>query len=301
MFEKIQSMSAILVRIRCKFQNLRKSLYLKLNRLRLGFRARKIDGKLRIYIHEKKKKKINNIKWILSLVGLFGSLLVLPIYVSFCIAFFLFISTHLIGKFFFFFTSLYVHYIPDFEIDNDLWVGVGFGYAELPDRKFQIPLVSLVFSEKEYAKRFFSLLRIWNNNSLEDRDNNFIISIILDNENDYLAYIYPNILKERAREFVQEVESKRKKTFPEEEHVRLFAFLWTMKRFIITEKSYFPTFRQRYNDGVPYRLEAWIGTEENSKICEDIPGFTKFNLKIKRRQDLTREDIEYDLLRIYGD
>ena len=284
-----------------KLSKLRKSLYLKINKIRLSFRVMRIDGKLRIYIHEKNKRIISSIKWIVSLIGLFGSLLVLPIYLSFIIALFLFLFTHFLGKFFFFFTSLYFHYIPDFKINNDLWVGMGFGYAELPDRKFHIPLVSLVFSEKNYAKKFFALLRIWNNDSLEDRDNNFVLSIIIDKEDDYYTYIYPNILKERAQEFIREVESRRKKSFPEEMHVRLFGFLFTMKRFVITKRSYFPTFKQRYEDGVPYRLEAWVGTEESANICEDIPGFTKFNLKIKNRHELTRGDIEYDLLRIFGD
>ena len=288
-------------RIKSKFLSLRKYFYLKLNRFRLSFRIRKIEGRLRIYVHEQNKRKIKNIKWILSISGLIFSLIVLPPLYSFLIALFLFLFGLLFEKFFFFFISFYVHYMPNFEINNDLWQGMAFGYLEPPNRKFQIPAVGLLFSDEEYAKKFFSLLRIWNYGSLEDKDNNFVISIILDNDDSYLTYIYPNISRQSAREFIQEVESKRKKTFPEELHVRLFALLFTMKRFIITEKSYFPTFMRRYNDGVPYRLEAYIGTEENWKISKKIPGFTKFNLKIKKRTDLNRKDIEYDLLRIYGD
>jgi len=291
----------ILFRIKIKFLSLKKYFYLKLNRFRLSFRIRKIEGRLRIYVHEKNKRKIKNVKWIFSISGLIFSLIILPPLYSFLIALFLFLSSLSIEKFFFFFVSFYVHYLPDFEINNDLWLGMMFGYGEPPDRKFQIPIVGLLFSDEGYAKKFFSLLRIWNYGLLEDKDNNFVISIILDTDDSYLTYIYPNISRQTAKEFFSYVESKRKKTFPEELHVRLFAFLFTMKRFIITEKSYFPTFMRRYNDGVPYRLEAFIGTEENWKIAEKIPGFTKFNLKIKKRTDLNREDIEYDLLRIFGD
>lgn len=286
--------------IKSKFLSLRKYFYLRLNRFRLSFRIRKIEGRLRIYVHKKNKCKIKSIKWILSFSGLIFSLIVLPPLYSFFIALFLFLFSLIFEKFFFFFTSFYVHYMPNFEINNDLWKGMIFGYLEPPNKKFQIPAVGLLFSDEEYAKKFFSLLRIWNYGSLEDKDNNFVISIILDDDS-YLTYIYPNISRQSAREFINEIESKRKKTFPEELHIRLFALIFTMKRFIITGKSYFPTFLRRYTDGIPFRLEAYIGTDENCKINENIPGFTKFNLKIKKRTELNRQDLEYDLLRIYGD
>jgi hypothetical protein len=285
-----------------KIKGLRKNLYLRLNRFRLSFRITKINGKLRIYIHEKHRRKVRRIKWIFALVGLFISLITLPPLYSFMLAFALFILGLIVEKIFYYYTSLFVHLVPDFEIINDLWVGMSFGYYEPPDKKLQIPLVGLVFADREYAQKFFMLLKKWNYNSLEDRNNNFVVSIIINkNKEEYFTYIYPNITREGAKKFVSDVESKRKKTYQDEMHVALFAFVFTMKRFVILPKSYFPIFRERYNDGVPYRLEAFIGSEEKADKCEIIQGFTKFNLKIKNREDLSREDIEFDLLRIYGD
>lgn len=297
-------MKKIFLNLKSKLINLKKSFYLKLNRIRLSFRFCKVNGKFRIYIHEKHQRKVKNIKWVLPLIGLFASLFVLPLLYGFVVALFLYLFARLVEKIFYFFTSLYVHLLPDFEINNDLWLGMVFGYYAPPNKRFQIPLVGLIFSDEEYAKKFFSLLLRWNYDSLEDRDNNFVISIILNNDDSYLTYIYPNIKRKSAEMFVQEVESRRKKEFPEEQHVKLFAQFFTMKRFDITSRSYFPTFRERYEDGIPYRLDAFTGTEENleefGKI-KNILGFTKFNLKIKERKDLTREDYEYDLLRIFSD
>lgn len=297
-------MKKMFSKIKNKLLTLKRHLYLKLNNIRLSFRFSKVNGKIRIYIHEKHQRKIKSIKWILPLIGLIISLFTLPVLYAFLVALSLYLFSSLIARIFFFFTSLFVHLLPDFEINNDLWLGMSFGYYEPTDKKFQIPLVGLVFSDEEYAKKFFSLLQKWNYDSLTDKDNNFVMSIILDNDDGYYTCIYPNISRRSAEMFVQEVESRRKKTFPEEQHIKLFAHIFTMKRFIVTSKSYFPTFRKRYDDGVPYRLEAMIGTEENIDKFEkikDIPGFTKFNLKIKERKDLNREDIEYDLLRLFRD
>jgi hypothetical protein len=267
----------------------------------LSFIIRRIDGKYKIYINEKNRPRIKSIKWVLSFLGLLSSLFVLPVLYSFIIALSLFLFGLLIEKILFFYSALYVHAMPVFEIDNDLWLGMVFGYMEPPRKELQIPLVGLVFSDNKYARKFFSLLKRWNYGLLEDKCDNFVISIILNGTDEYLVYIYPNISRKSARKFFRSVESTRKMGRGAEERVELSAFMFTMKRFVITKISYFPSFRVRYTDGIPYRLEACIGNEEKWKISEDVDGFTKFNLKIKKRAELTREDWEYDLLRIYGD
>lgn len=283
-------------------KNIKKSVYLKLNRIRLSFKIRVVKSLPRIYIHEKQKSKVRAVKCIVSLSALVISLFALPLVYSFILALIIFFLGTLLERVFFIYTALYVHLMPDFEIDNDLWIGVSFGYYEIPGHQEHIPLVGLVFSSAEYGIKFFSLLKKWNYDSLTDKEDNFALSFIINNEkSEYFAYIYPTMERKSAKEFFKRAERRRHDKSPDAYSVRLSAFVFTMKKFIITEHSYFPMFIRRYTDGVPFRLEAFVGTEQQAKEIPSVQGFTKFNLKIKYRRDLTREDWEYDLLRVFGD
>ena len=148
-------MKKIFINIKNKLHALKRAFSLKLNNIRLSFRFCKVNGKIRIYIHEKHQRKTKNIKWVLPLIGICVSLVTLPPLYSLVVALFLYLVARLIEKIFFFFTSMFVHLLPDFEINNDLWIGMSFGYFEPPDKKYQIPLVRLIFSDEEYAKIFF--------------------------------------------------------------------------------------------------------------------------------------------------
>lgn len=71
------------------------------------------------------------------------------------------------------------------------------------------------------------------------------------------------------------------------------------KRCKITDNSYFPTFRERYKDGVPYIFRLTIlGDSGQPQHITGLDDFILFNLKIKNKEELDRRDIEYDLLRI---
>ena len=107
--------------------------------------------------------------------------------------------------------------------------------------------------------------------------------------------------RETAARFYEEVEEERKKASLTDVHHKQMAMLIFGKRCQITAQSYFPTFRERYQQGVPYlfRLVILNGNGQPTEI-DGLDDIILFNLKIKIIADLERKDIEYDLLRILG-
>ena len=182
-----------------------------------------------------------------------------------------------------------------------MWLGVFFGYAENPGNQDQIPIVGWFMSDSEYARKVHSLLLQWSYGKLRDEMNNIRASVVVDENDDYIFFCYPDMERKTAARFYEKIEKERKKTSLTDVHHKQMIMLVFGKRCLITANSYFPTFRKRYRDGIPYmfRLVVLDGNGQPAKI-EGLDDFILFNLKIKNRTELDRKDIEYDLLRILG-
>lgn len=156
-------------------------------------------------------------------------------------------------------------------------------------------------SDPEYARKVHSLLLQWSYGKLKDEENNIRASVIVNNNDEYVFFCYPNMGRKSAARFYEEVEKERKETSLTDVNQRLMTMLIFGKRCQITENSYFPTFRERYRDGVPYIFRlATPGADGQPHEIAGLDDFVLFNLKIKNRKELDRKDIEYDLLRIRG-
>jgi hypothetical protein len=195
-----------------------------------------------------------------------------------------------------------VHSLPDFEIEPDKWLGAFFGFAEDPNNPVQIPMVGWIMADEEYAKRVHTLLLQWSYRNLKDEENNIRASVIVDEEDEYIFFCYPNMERKTAAKFYEKVEKKRKETSLTDVHHKQMAMLIFGKHCQITENSYFPIFRNRYKDGVPYIFRLVVlGDDGQPHSIAALDDFILFNLKIKNKDELDRKDIEYDLLRILGD
>ena len=276
-----------------------KKLHLWVNRLRLTFQFRKKGYFFEIIVPEKYRSYIKTTKYFLTFIGLISAFFYFKsVFIAFLFGLGIYLLSSLLEKIIFSYANLYIQPLPDFEIESNKWIAMGFGYAEEPKLKSHIPLVRIVFSNEEYGRKIYSLLISWNYDQLKDVDNNICTSIILDGKDDYIFFCYPSIKRETVTEFFKTCEREWKEKSLTDVQMRDFLTLILGKRFKITPLSYLPTFLKRYRDGSPYLFEIAKTTPQGS--TEKIEGthtIFKFNLKVKNKDELTRKDIEYDLLR----
>ena len=250
-------------------------------------------------MHESLKPFVKATKLVLTFVGLFSAFITFQsLFVSFLFALAIYVVSTIFEKVVFSYSSLYVHALPDFTIDPEKWLGAFFGHAETPERDVEIPMVGWIISEPEYARKVHGLLLSWSYGNLRDEQKNICASAIVDGD-DYVFFCYPSLDRKTAEAFYEKAEQERKKTSLTDVHHRMSAMLVFGKRCRITPTSYFPTFRKRYREGVPYIFRLALPRSDGQ--TEPIPGlkdFVLFDLKIKDRKDLTRKDIEFDHFRI---
>ena len=196
------------------------------------------------------------------------------------------------------YTNLYIQPLPNFEIESNKWIAMAFGYLEEPKLRIRIPLIRMVFSNEEYGRKIHSLLLSWNYDQVKDVDNNICMSIILDGKDGYIFFCYPSTERETVTSFFRTCEKEGKERSLTDVQTKLLTTLILGKGFRITPLSYLRTFLRRYKDGNEYLFEVAKKTVQgNTKKIEGTDSIIKSNLKIKNKDELTRKDIEYDLLR----
>lgn len=283
-------------------KTIKQRLILWSNRLRFDINIQRKGWFAQFVLHEGFKPFVRGVKIVLTLIGLISAFISFQsVFVSFLFGVVIYLLSTAFEKLVFSYNSLYVHSLPDFEIEPEKWLGAFFGYAEDPRNPGHIPMVGWIMSDAEYAKKVHSLLRRWSYGKQKDEENNIRASVIVDNNNEYILFCYSNMERETATRFYEEVEKERKKTSLTDIHHKQMAMLIFDKRCQITENSYFPTFRRRYVEGVPYLFRLVVpGGDGQPREIAGLDDFIFFNLKIKDRRELDRKDIEYDLLQILG-
>lgn len=284
-----------------------KKLYLWVNRLRLDFQLTRKGHFFEIIVHEKYRIYIKITKYFLTLIGLISAFFYFKsVFIAFLFGLGIYLLSSLLEKIILSYVNLYIQPLPDFEIEKDKWVAMSFGYAEEPKSKGHIPIVGMVFSHEEYGRKIYSLLVSWNYGQLKDVDNNICTSIILDDMDDYVFFCYPSTNRETVTEFFKRCKKERKEKSLTDVQMRHICSLILGKRFKMTALLYLPTFLKRYRDGSPYLFQIQKKTPQGdpSEIASEIEGtrsILKFNLKVRKKDELTRKDIEYDVLGIPPD
>jgi len=276
-----------------------KKLHLWINRLHLSFQFRKKGYFFQIIVHEKYRSYIKTVKYFLTFISLISAFFYFKsVFVAFFFGLGIYLLSSYLEKIVFSYANMYIQPLADFEIENDKWIGMSFGYAEEPKSKSHIPLVGMVFSNEEYGRKIYSLLLSWNYGQLKDVDNNICMNIIWDAKNEYIFFCYPSMNRETITEFFKTCEKERKKKSLTDVQMRYFLTLILGKRFKMTPSSYLPTFLRRYRDGIPYlfRILKTAPQDSTDKI-KGTHNILKFNLKVKNKDELTRKDIEYDILK----
>lgn len=267
------------------------------NRLKSNYHLRN-EGKLfKIVIPVHRKRIILSLKYFFSVLGLLSVFIIFnSIWIAFVFACAVYFLTFLLEKIAFSHNYAFIHPMPDFEIDPDKWVGVGFGYATTLSNKADIPLLSMVTTDLECAKKFERLFLEWTKGKYIDEEKNVQISIVVINPKEYIFLCYPNPKRPIAKRFFQSARDKLHNSSLEDEVAEHHIMLVLGKRCKIEQGSYFPEFRRRYKEGVPIEFEFVLPPFDKPRSTTEIPPFIFFDFSIKDKSALTRKDFTFDAI-----
>lgn len=248
----------------------------------------------RLVIHEKYEKKVKWTLRILTCIGILGSLIAFPIwYASLSFAVLLLLIEQFFERAVFEYTSIYVQPLPEFSYDPDKWKGMSYAFPQDPDPHL-LNVVGCAFSTSDYANKFFNLMRSWNYNEKEDKDNNICLSFIVESENEYSVYLYPNPERRTVGEFFGEVEEERKLEKHGKQHQQLIMHMLFCKIFPYGENSQLKIFITKQRKDRPFWLQPFIMDENGHiDILYDIEPILKYHFKFKNRSELIKKEIEY--------
>lgn len=281
----------------------RQKLLLWLNRLNFSVQLKRKGWRTQVVIPERFRSLGRLIKIFLTIVGLFSAFFAFQ---SSIVAFLFGLAVYSIlsgiERILFSYTNLFVQPMPDFEIENEKWLGAFFGFAQQEGNRHEIPVVGMILADQDYARKIFEILLAWTNNRRNDEDHHVCVSAVVMDEDSYILFVYPSIHRRPAEGFFEAAEADRRKSTPNDVPLRMFAQLILGKRCLITADSYFPTFRNRYKPEVPFLFRLGIpGPNGDVDQLDGVEDFVFYELKIINRDDLTRKDLEYDMVRILGD
>lgn len=277
-----------------KYRHVRRRVTLFFNRIRARYRVRKDGKSFRIVIPNQHRNRVQFLKYIFTAVGLLSAFIVFgSVFIAFLFGLAIYLFTLLIEKTVFMHPVVFIHALPDFEIDLNKWVGVGFGYAAPPNREYDIPLVSMIITDPDYAKKIANLFLQWTGNSYKDEKKNVQMRIVVTKPNEYIFLCYPNPKRPIAKNFFEKAKQELRQSSLEDEVAEEHVTFVLGKRCSVGEGSYFSEFRRRYREDVPVAFEFILPPLENPQPTREIPTFVFFDFAIKDKSELTRKDFAY--------
>ncbi|MFC6549365.1 hypothetical protein ACFQBN_22145 [Cohnella cellulosilytica] len=137
-----------------------------------------------------------------------GSILIsfftLPIYVTVAVAVIFALIGYLIEKMIFVYNIVHVNPFPQ-RVRGNQHVSIGYGYTDEEELK---PFIYLVYKTKAEAIEHFQQFESIVLGSLNDEDNNLVLSIVFEDNLRYSFYIYPSPYRLSALNTKREVESR---------------------------------------------------------------------------------------------
>lgn len=248
----------------------------------------------RLVVHEKYEKRVKLISRIVAIVAIVSSVLALRTwYVRLSVALTIFFIEQFIERAIFLYTSIYAQPLPDFTIEGEKWTDMCFAYPENPEPN-ELNVVGPVFSDEEYAHRLFNLLRNWNYQQSEDRDNNICLSFIAENEKLYSVYLYPNLKRKSIGQFFKQAEEYQKYEKYRKEHQQLVMQMVFCKVFRYGEGVSLKSFVEIQPKDKPFWLMPFLkhGNTAPEMMYEEKP-ILKYHFKFKRRKELRKNELEY--------
>jgi len=188
---------------------------------------------------------------------------------------------------------MYVQAMPDFEYDPDKWMANVFISLGHPSDPGSEKIVGLVFTEEEYASKFFELLRAWNHGNSDNKDENICLSFITD-EDMYYVYLYPSFDKASIKKMHKALEDENKLEKYGKEHFGLIMAMIICRGFSTTHGYALGMFSGNHPVGKPFLLGPFMHVPGNDpQPLNNIEPIQMYNYKAKIPSELTEDDFEY--------
>lgn len=182
---------------------------------------------------------------------------------------------------------------PHFGIQYNQWVTNGFMIPK--ERNEEYPAhFGPSYQDEEYANNFFDYLRSWvNDDSIDDTEDNLVVSIVIEPEEEYTTYIYANLKRKRLEgmfDFLGDIE-KFEKYGKRQQQMIAQMFYWNTLDF---KEGYsikqFLKFNQEgdtffFTPSVvqPFGMPPKFLTDKSIK---------KYHLKVRKREEIQNGDPE---------
>jgi len=247
----------------------------------------------RLFLHEKHEKIVRWVLRGLTAIGIIASVIAFSWYYSLSLAISLVALDVFLERTLFYYTSMYVQAMPDFEYDPDKWTANAFVSLGHPSDPKSKKIVGLVFNEKDYAQKFFELLRAWNHGGSDNSDENICLTFVTD-EDMYYVYLYPSFDKASIKNMHEDVKDENKLKKYGKEHFGLVMSMIICKGFSATHGYGLGLFVDNHTAGKPFLLAPFMqASGANPEPLNDIEPIQMYNYKAKIPSELTEDDFEY--------
>ena len=252
----------------------------------------------KLIVHERFESYVKWTLRILTAIGILTSFLTLPYWAGIIMTFVLFGVEQFIERVLFEYTILVIQHLPRFQFDPKEWYTNGYLLLspEVPNDGGYLNYFGPVFKSKEYAENFISYLSTWNRNEKDDKDNNIIISFILEPNHQYTTYFYANSQRKWLNEiFEREKEKKKLDKYGKQaqEYVMQTIFCKTIP---LTKDMFFYKFRDQQKQNEPFNFCTFVQDENNNLIPIDNFKIVKYHFTIRGRWNLNENDAEYHII-----
>lgn len=248
-----------------------------------------------LVIHEKFEKVL---KWILRFIAFVGiAISIITInfwYISLGLALLIFIIEQFFERTTIEYTTMVIQPYPDFEIDYGQWKTNGFMIPKEKNEK-DLAYFGPSYEDKDYAIKIFEYFKSWiDNSSNDDKENNLIVSLVIEPNEKYTTYIYANLGRKRLNKMFKFLgdKSKLKKYGKQQQQFIAQMFYWNTLDF--KDGYYIKQFLDFQNPNEPFFFTPSIiqPFEQPPEFLFD-QAIKKYEFKIRKREELKKGDPEY--------
>lgn len=248
-----------------------------------------------LVVHEKFEKIL---KWILRIIAIGGiatSVISIPVwYISLGLAIVIALIEQFLERTIFEYTTMVIQPFPDFELDYSQWKTNGFMIPKEKNEQYPAHF-GPSYVDESYAINMFLYFKTWiDNNSEDDKDNNLIVSLVIEPDEEYTTYIYANLGRKRLDnmfKFMGDI-SRLEKHGKRQQQFITQMFYWNTLDF--KDGYNIKKFLDFKDEKEPYYFTPSVLQPFGlpPKFLTDL-SIKKYHLKVKRREELLKNEPEY--------